>query len=101
MLVLAVPWLQDFFALKPVGVTMPWVAVGIAVATAAALELVRKWADRRFPAYIRYGPRVYGATSYELDVVGVRALGDRPDLPAAGRLVQQVVVGVSGVCRVH
>ncbi|MFK8912028.1 HAD-IC family P-type ATPase, partial [Streptomyces sp. YS-3] len=31
LLVLAVPWLQTFFALRLVGTTMPWVAVGIAV----------------------------------------------------------------------
>ncbi|MBK6019210.1 HAD-IC family P-type ATPase, partial [Streptomyces sp. MBT53] len=30
VVVLIVPWLQHFFALKLVGVTMPWVAVGIA-----------------------------------------------------------------------
>lgn len=53
LLVLAVPWLQDFFALKLVGVTMPWVAVGIAVVAAATLELVWRWVDRRFPAEIR------------------------------------------------
>ncbi|MFF3330367.1 cation-translocating P-type ATPase [Streptomyces sp. NPDC002888] len=47
--VLMVPWLQHFFALKLVGVTMPWIAVGIAVVGAAALELVWKWVDRRFP----------------------------------------------------
>lgn len=50
LLVLAVPWLQDFFALKLVGVTMPWVAVRIAVVAAATLELVWRWVDRRFPA---------------------------------------------------
>ncbi|MFJ8107426.1 HAD-IC family P-type ATPase [Streptomyces sp. NPDC096132] len=50
LLVLAVPWLQDFFALKLVGMTMPWIAVGIAGVAAAALELVWKWVDRRFPA---------------------------------------------------
>jgi cation-transporting ATPase E len=50
LLVLAVPWLQDFFALKLIGVTMPWVSVGIAVRTAATLELVWGWVDRRFPA---------------------------------------------------
>ncbi|GAA3483978.1 hypothetical protein GCM10018966_085100 [Streptomyces yanii] len=49
-MVLAVPWLQDFFALKLVGVTMPWVAVDIAVVAAATLELVWRWVDRRFPA---------------------------------------------------
>ncbi|MFG3101818.1 HAD-IC family P-type ATPase [Streptomyces sp. NPDC048182] len=50
MVVLIVPWLQDFFALKLVGVTMPWTAVGVAVAAAAALELLWRWVDRRFPA---------------------------------------------------
>ncbi|WP_329337814.1 cation-translocating P-type ATPase [Streptomyces sp. NBC_00663] len=50
LLVLAVPWLQDFFALKLVGVTMPWIAVGISVVAAAALELTWKWVDRRVPA---------------------------------------------------
>lgn len=50
LLVLAVPWLQDFFALKLVGVTMPWMAVGISVVAAAALEVTWKWVDRRFPA---------------------------------------------------
>ncbi|WAZ22477.1 cation-translocating P-type ATPase [Streptomyces cinnabarinus] len=50
VLVLMVPWLQEFFALKLVGVTMPWIAVGISVVAAAALEFVWKWVDRRFPA---------------------------------------------------
>ncbi|MFI8189662.1 HAD-IC family P-type ATPase [Streptomyces sp. NPDC085946] len=50
LLVLAVPWLQEFFALKLVGVTMPWVAVGIAVVAAAALELLWRRVDRRVPA---------------------------------------------------
>lgn len=49
LLVLAVPALQGFFALKLVGVTMPWTAVGIAVVAAAALEWLWKWVDRRFP----------------------------------------------------
>ncbi|MBU6534177.1 HAD-IC family P-type ATPase [Streptomyces mayonensis] len=49
LVVLAVPWLQDFFALKLVGVTMPWTAVAIAVAGAGLLELVWRWVDRRFP----------------------------------------------------
>ncbi|GHI06867.1 magnesium-transporting ATPase [Streptomyces cellostaticus] len=47
--VLAVPALQSFFALKLVGVAMPWTAVGIAVVAAAALEVLWKWVDRRFP----------------------------------------------------
>jgi cation-transporting ATPase E len=50
LLVLVVPWLQDFFALKLVGVTMPWIAVGVAVAAAAVLEFLWSWVDRRFPA---------------------------------------------------
>jgi cation-transporting ATPase E len=50
LLVLAVPWLQDFFALKLVGTTMPWAAVAIAAVAAAALELLWRWVDRRVPA---------------------------------------------------
>ncbi|PAZ13535.1 magnesium-transporting ATPase [Streptomyces sp. SA15] len=50
LLVLVVPWLQEFFALKLVGVTMPWIAVGIAVVAAVALEVLWRWVDRRFPA---------------------------------------------------
>ncbi|MEU8027244.1 HAD-IC family P-type ATPase [Streptomyces sp. NPDC049099] len=49
LLVLAVPGLQAFFALKLVGLEMPWTAVGIAVVAAAALEFLWKWVDRRFP----------------------------------------------------
>ncbi|MFJ8821387.1 HAD-IC family P-type ATPase [Streptomyces sp. NPDC102467] len=49
LLVLAVPWLQDFFALKLVGTTMPWTAVGVAVVAAAVLELLWRWIGRRFP----------------------------------------------------
>ncbi|MFF1293360.1 MULTISPECIES: cation-translocating P-type ATPase [unclassified Streptomyces] len=50
LLVLVVPWLQDFFALKLVGVTMPWIAVGISVGAAAVLELTWKVVDRRVAA---------------------------------------------------
>ncbi|WP_329228808.1 cation-translocating P-type ATPase [Streptomyces canus] len=50
VVVLAVPWLQDFFALKLVGVTMPWIAVGISVVAAATLEVLWRWVDRRVPA---------------------------------------------------
>ncbi|MFE1030018.1 HAD-IC family P-type ATPase [Streptomyces sp. NPDC058818] len=50
VVVLAVPWLQDFFALKLVGVTMPWTAVGIAVVGAGLLELTWRWVDRHVPA---------------------------------------------------
>ncbi|WP_142194675.1 HAD-IC family P-type ATPase [Streptomyces calvus] len=50
LLVLVVPWLQKFFALKLVGMTMPWIAVGIAAGAAAVLELLWRWGDRRIPA---------------------------------------------------
>ncbi|MBK3627155.1 HAD-IC family P-type ATPase [Streptomyces sp. MBT49] len=50
LLVLVVPWLQDFFALKLVGPAMPWTAVGVAAVAAVALEFTWKWVDRRFPA---------------------------------------------------
>ncbi|CAL9536641.1 Calcium-transporting ATPase CtpE [Streptomyces sp. enrichment culture] len=49
LVVLAVPWLQDFFALRLVGTVMPWTAVGIAAVAAAALELLWRLVDRRFP----------------------------------------------------
>ncbi|MGW7237242.1 HAD-IC family P-type ATPase [Streptomyces sp. NPDC054804] len=47
--VLAVPALQSFFALKLVGVAMPWTAVGVAVVASAVLEVLWKWVERRFP----------------------------------------------------
>ncbi|MEV0172851.1 cation-translocating P-type ATPase [Streptomyces sp. NPDC050803] len=50
LLVLVVPWLQEFFALRLVGMTMPWIAVGISAVAAVALEFTWKWVDRRFPA---------------------------------------------------
>ncbi|MER8067430.1 HAD-IC family P-type ATPase [Streptomyces sp. NPDC094034] len=50
LVVLAVPWLQHFFALKLVGTTMPWTAVAIAVVASAALEFCWRWVGRRFPA---------------------------------------------------
>ncbi|MEV7125344.1 cation-translocating P-type ATPase [Streptomyces sp. NPDC093260] len=50
VVVLAVPALQHFFALRLVGTSMPWLAVGIAVVASAALELLWKWVGRRFPA---------------------------------------------------
>ncbi|MEW2066300.1 HAD-IC family P-type ATPase [Streptomyces sp. NPDC007346] len=50
LIVLAVPWLQEFFALKLVGTTMPWAAVGIAVAAAALLEFSWRLVGRRFGA---------------------------------------------------
>ncbi|MFJ9536969.1 HAD-IC family P-type ATPase [Streptomyces sp. NPDC101225] len=48
LFVLVVPPLQHFFALKLVGVTMPWLAVAVAAVASAALELLWKWVDRRF-----------------------------------------------------
>ncbi|MFB8081845.1 HAD-IC family P-type ATPase [Streptomyces sp. NPDC056013] len=50
LLVLVVPWLQDFFALKLVGTTLPWAAVAIAAAGGLLLEVAWRWVDRRFPA---------------------------------------------------
>ncbi|MEU7567992.1 HAD-IC family P-type ATPase [Streptomyces fradiae] len=50
LLVLVVPWLQEFFALRLVGTTMPWAAAGIAVAGAALLEVAWRWVERRVPA---------------------------------------------------
>ncbi|WP_432123577.1 cation-translocating P-type ATPase [Streptomyces sp. C10-9-1] len=50
LLVLVVPWLQHFFALKLVGTVMPWAAVGIAAASGLLLEFVWRWVGRRFPA---------------------------------------------------
>jgi cation-transporting ATPase E len=50
LLVLVVPGLQDFFAVRLVGAAMPWLAVGIAAVAAVALEFLWKWVDRRFPA---------------------------------------------------
>ncbi|MFJ5141659.1 HAD-IC family P-type ATPase [Streptomyces sp. NPDC088707] len=50
LLVLVVPWLQDFFALKLVGTTLPWAAVAIAGAGGLLLEVAWRWVDRRFPA---------------------------------------------------
>ncbi|MGW4020879.1 cation-translocating P-type ATPase [Streptomyces sp. NPDC005009] len=50
LVVLVVPWLQEFFALKLVGMTMPWVATGIAVFAAGVLEFLWRWVGRRVPA---------------------------------------------------
>ncbi|MCX4823916.1 cation-translocating P-type ATPase [Streptomyces sp. NBC_01142] len=50
LIVLVVPWLQDFFALKLVGTTMPWAAVAIAAVGAVLLELSWRLVDRKFPA---------------------------------------------------
>ncbi|EFL32986.1 integral membrane ATPase [Streptomyces viridochromogenes DSM 40736] len=48
LVVLMVPSLQHFFALKLVGVTLPWAGVGVAAVAAVALEVVWRWVDRRF-----------------------------------------------------
>ncbi|MER6912492.1 cation-translocating P-type ATPase [Streptomyces sp. NPDC000594] len=50
VIVLTVPWLQEFFAVKLVGTTMPWTAVAIAVVSAGLVELAWRWVDHRFPA---------------------------------------------------
>nr|WSW71439.1 cation-translocating P-type ATPase [Streptomyces sp. NBC_00995] len=50
LIVLVVPWLQEFFALKLVGTAMPWTAVGIAVVASVALEYAWRLVSRRFPA---------------------------------------------------
>lgn len=50
LIVLVVPWLQDFFQLKLEGTTMPWIAVAIAAAAATLIEFTFRWVDRRFPA---------------------------------------------------
>ncbi|MFE6164050.1 HAD-IC family P-type ATPase [Streptomyces sp. NPDC056486] len=50
LLVLTVPWLQDFFQLKLVGTTMPWAAVAIAAVASLVIEVIYRWVDRRFPA---------------------------------------------------
>ncbi|GGZ76403.1 HAD-IC family P-type ATPase [Streptomyces bluensis] len=49
LVVLVVPRLQEFFALKLVGAAMPWLAVGIAAVAAVALEFLWRQADRRLP----------------------------------------------------
>ncbi|QIQ04217.1 HAD-IC family P-type ATPase [Streptomyces liangshanensis] len=48
LVVLAVPSLQHFFALKLVGTTLPWAAVAIAGAGAVLLEVAWRWVDRHF-----------------------------------------------------
>ncbi|MFE0046774.1 HAD-IC family P-type ATPase [Streptomyces albireticuli] len=50
LVVLGTPWLQRFFALKLVGTTMPWAAVGIAAVAGVVLEGTWRWVGRRFPA---------------------------------------------------
>ncbi|WP_406453222.1 cation-translocating P-type ATPase [Streptomyces sp. NBC_00876] len=50
LIVLVVPWLQNFFALKLVGTSMPWTAVGIAAVASVALEYAWRLVSRRFPA---------------------------------------------------
>ncbi|CAM5485285.1 magnesium-transporting ATPase [Streptomyces avidinii] len=50
LIVLVVPWLQDFFQLKLEGAVMPWTAVAIAAGAAALIEFTFRWVDRKFPA---------------------------------------------------
>ncbi|MCX4725756.1 HAD-IC family P-type ATPase [Streptomyces sp. NBC_01306] len=49
LLVMVVPALQHFFALKLVGAAMPWTGVGIAVVASAGIEVVWRWVDRHHP----------------------------------------------------
>ncbi|MGW6685684.1 HAD-IC family P-type ATPase [Streptomyces sp. NPDC054961] len=49
LIVLVVPWLQDFFQLKLEGAVMPWTAVGIAAAAAVLIEFTFRWVGRKFP----------------------------------------------------
>ncbi|WP_405797878.1 cation-translocating P-type ATPase [Streptomyces sp. NBC_01506] len=49
LLVLAVPALQHFFALKLVGTTMPWTAVAIAAVGGVLLEVAWRLVDRKYP----------------------------------------------------
>lgn len=49
LLVMVVPALQHFFALKLVGAPMPWLGVAIAAVASAGIELVWRWVDRRYP----------------------------------------------------
>ncbi|WP_371537481.1 cation-translocating P-type ATPase [Streptomyces sp. NBC_00466] len=49
LLVMVVPALQHFFALKLVGAAIPWMGVGIAVVASAGIEVVWRWVDRRYP----------------------------------------------------
>ncbi|MEU8956534.1 HAD-IC family P-type ATPase [Streptomyces sp. NPDC048518] len=46
LLVLVVPWLQDYFALRLAGSTVPWAAAGIGVLGAAAIEFIWRRLDR-------------------------------------------------------
>ncbi|MEV6553361.1 cation-translocating P-type ATPase [Streptomyces sp. NPDC051597] len=48
LLVLAVPWLQTFFALRLVGTVLPWAAVGVAVVGAVGLEGAWRWVGRKW-----------------------------------------------------
>ncbi|MFJ5225396.1 HAD-IC family P-type ATPase [Streptomyces sp. NPDC088400] len=50
LVVLGVPTLQHFFALRLVGTTMPWTAVAIAVVASVTLEFCWRWVGRRVPA---------------------------------------------------
>lgn len=50
LIVLVVPWLQDFFQLKLEGAAMPWIAVAVAAAAATLIEFTFRWVDRKVPA---------------------------------------------------
>ncbi|MET7315852.1 HAD-IC family P-type ATPase [Streptomyces thermoviolaceus] len=61
--VLAVPWLQDFFALRLVGTTMPLLAVGVAAVAAGVLEVLWRWADRRVSPGTSVAPAGSGSST--------------------------------------
>ena len=50
VIVMVTPWLQEFFQLKLVGLTMPVIAAGIAVVAAVLLEISWRVVSTRFPA---------------------------------------------------
>ncbi|MFB7152407.1 cation-translocating P-type ATPase [Streptomyces virginiae] len=50
LIVLVVPWLQDFFQLKLVGATMPWTAVAGAAAPPPRNEVTIRRVERHLPA---------------------------------------------------
>ncbi|WP_405779584.1 cation-translocating P-type ATPase [Streptomyces sp. NBC_00859] len=50
LLVMVVPALQHFFALKLVGAAMPWLGVAIAAVASLGVELVWRWVDRHHPS---------------------------------------------------
>ncbi|THA55821.1 HAD-IC family P-type ATPase [Streptomyces sp. A1136] len=50
LLVLVVPWLQEFFQLRLEGTVVPWTAVAVAAAASVLIEFAFRWVGRKFPA---------------------------------------------------